>query len=382
MIIQLEDLAAKRAKSAEGLVISDHSLDLAKFSGSELVITGKGSRGLVFKNLRGVEVTTKDCIIDMAGTGVILKVDGTSDDFKLNGSTSTKLLAKAGNLASQCIYIQGTWSNVIIGNFDIDQRRDNKTGTTTTGACVQLAGVLKADHRLGKVTFYGTTIRNAGDEGFYCNHFEKGSGYAPGDDLYVEAVNVLSSGRDFFQEWGFDNVTFKRCYGENGMKEGDANHMSCFSINGDTESLLIENCEFKNIAQLLYSGKPSTGKSIKALIKGVVYDQGVHAGARSNSSVYVKGPGTYRFEDCYINAPYVKVAVFSADGCVIEVLKDCQITGPALYRDPFNGGSYKEITPDPIITKTTGEITIETTTTYEGVVTTKYFLPSGQELKP
>ncbi len=378
MQINLEDLAAKRVKSYAGLVISDHTLDLANFQEKDLVITGKGSRGLVFKNAKYKTILFQDCVIDNAGTGVIIKIDGVTDYLNLLGS-NCKLYGKAGNSQSQMIYVVGTWSNVRIGGFEMDQRRDNKTGSTVTGACCQLQGVNKAGHNLGTVDIFDLIIRNAGDEGVYVNHFERDTVYVEGKFLTLENIKVFGSGRDFLQEWGFDDVVIKNCYGENGMKEGDANHMSAVSINGDTESLLIENCDFKNIAQLLYSGKPSSGKSINALIKNVNYDQGTHAGSRANSSVYAKGPGVYRLEECEILAPAVKVAAFSADGCKIEVSKNCTVIAPNLFRDPFNGGSYAQITPDPVITKTVGEVTIQTTKTWDGKETVQYFI-GDQEL--
>ena len=371
MQINLEDLAAKRAKSSLGLSISDHTFDLANFQEKELVITGKGTRGLVFKNAKYKTILFQDCVIDNAGTGVVIKIDGATEYLNLIGS-NCKLYGRAGNSQSQMIYVVGTWSNVRIGGFEIDQRRDNKTGSTVTGACVQLQGCKTGN--LGTVDIFDLTIRNAGDEGVYVNHFERDTVYVEGKSLTLENIKVFGSGRDFLQEWGFDNVVIKNCYGENGMKEADVNHMSACSINGDTESLLIEDCEFKNIAQLLYSGKPSSGKSINALIKNVNYDQGVHAGSRSNSSVYAKGPGVYRFENCEILAPAVKIAAFSADGCKIEVSKNCVVIAPNLFRDPFNGGSYDQITPEPIVTKTVGEITIQTATTWDGKVTTQYFI--------
>src|SRR5687768_3017203 len=237
MEINLFDLASKTAKADQGLTISDNRIDLSKFSGSELVLTGLFTRGLAFGNVHDTQITFKDVVIDNTTTVETVKVDGRSYNFKLTGAGSTKLLGKVGNSASQMIFIKGTWGKpgtaIEISGFDIDQRRDNKIGTTITGACVQLAGVLNhPDKNLGNVVFRDTIVRNAGDEGFYCNNFERGIGYVEGGDLFVEDVKVLSSGRDFFQEWGFDNVTFRRCYGENGMKEGDSNHMSCFSING------------------------------------------------------------------------------------------------------------------------------------------------------
>ncbi len=370
-----------RQKSAEGLIISDHTFDLAKFKG-ELIFTGKGTRGLVIKNAKDIEIKFQDCVIDNAGTGVVIKFDGRTERVKVNGTNTTKLYGKAGNSQSQMIYFVGTWNDIEVCGFFIDQRRDNKTGTTVTGACCQTQGVLSSTHNLGMVHWHDMVLMNCGDEGFYNNHFQNDGGYCQGKELIVENCRVLGCGRDPFQHWGFDKVTYRGCYGENGNKEADKNHFSCFSLNGDTEELLIENCDFKNVAQLIYCGVPSKNATIKALIRNVTYEQGTHAGSRANQACYLKGPGVYRFENCYINAPAVIYGAFTADGCSVEVSKNCTVSAPKLFRDAFNGGSYEQITPDPVITKTVGEITIQTTKTWDGLETVQYFLPSGQELKP
>lgn len=340
MIINLVDLANKKAKPAEGLTISDHTLDLAKFTGSELIFTGIGTRGLVIKNSKQVQITFQDVTIDNGSTGVLLKFDGVTSQIKTSG-INTKLFGKAGNSASQLIYFVGTWSNVEIAGFELDQRRDNKTGSTTTGAALQLAGVLSSTHNLGDVYIHDIIIRNAGDEGNYVNHFDKGSGYAQGENLRVEDVSVFGSGRDYLQQWGFKNVNYRRCYGENGGKEADANHCSAFSMNGYTENLLIEDCNFKNVAQLIFSGNPAPGKQIDARIYRTRYDQGTHAGARNNQATYLKGPGKYYFEECEIFAPNVLQAAITADGCNVEY-SNCNITAKDTDR-VFNGGTVKEV---------------------------------------
>lgn len=378
MIIKLEDLAAKRVKSSEGLVVSDHTFEMSGFSG-QLIFTGKGTRGIVIKNPKG-EIKFQDCVIDNAGTGVVIKLDGKYDGVKLNGSGTTKLFGKAGNSQSQMIYFQGTWSNVEVCGFDIDQRRDNKIGSTTTGSCLQMAGVLSSTHSLGNVHVHDMILRNCGDEGNYENNFERGAGYAQGEYLTVENVKVFGSGRDFFQQWGFKNATYRNCYGENGGKEADSNHCSALSMNGWTEELLIEDCQFDNVAQLIYSGTPAPGKKIFATIRNVVYNQGTHAGNRNNGAAYLKGPGLYRFENCLINAPEVKLAAITADGCTVELLADSnKITAPDVDR-LFNGGSVTKFIPPPVEKIDTIEVTRIVTTPYNQSSTTEYFLEDGSEL--
>jgi hypothetical protein len=144
-----------------------------------------------------------------------------------------------------------------------------------------------------------------------------------------------------------------------------------------TEEILIDNCHIEHARQFVYGG--STTKTVKATIRNSTYIQGTHPGTRGNSALYLKGPGTWNIENTVINAPALLASAVTADGCHVNFSKDCKWTAPKLLR-PFNSGTLTETIPLPIITKTTGEITIETTTTYEGVVTTKYFLPTGQEL--
>lgn len=342
MIINLVDLANKRVKSTSEVTISDHTITVtgAAPPDHELIFTGIGTRGLVIKNAKG-KVIFRDVTIDNASTGVTIKFDGVYSNVKVDGEGTTKLFGKAGNSASQMIYFVGTWSNIEVCGFEIDQRRNNATGSTTTGAALQFAGVLSSTHNLGSVYEHDIIIRNAGDEGNYVNHFDRGSGYAQGEKLLVEDVSVFGSGRDYFQEWGFKNVTYRKCYGENGGKEADSNHCSAFSINGWTENLLIEDCEFKNIAQLIFGGLPQSGKSIDARIYRTRYDQGTHAGARNNQAAYLKGPGKYYFESCEIFAPNVLQAAITADNCSVEY-SNCVITAKDDGRT-FNGGSVKEV---------------------------------------
>lgn len=375
MIISLEDLAAKKVKPAEGMTVSDNKVDLSKFTGSEVIFTGKYTKGINLIARPQIEVTFKDAIVDNGGTNQTLKVDGVYDQFKLAG-VNAKFFGKSGNAASQMIYFIGTWSNVKAGGFEIDQRRDNKTGSTTTGACIQFAGVLKAGHSLGGVHIYDMVVYNAGDEGCYVNHFDRGSGYATGENLLVEKFKVFGSGRDFQQEWGFRNVIYRNCYGENGGKEADSNHCSAISANGWAENLLIEDCDFKNVAQLLYSGSPEPGKSIKGIIGGVRYEQGTHAGARNNQALYLKGPGEYKIDSCKIIAPSVKEAAITADGSKVIVSDSVNITAPKLSR-VFNGGSVVTGPPQPVIKRY--PVTAEVVETTLAGATTRKLLFEGKE---
>lgn len=369
MIITLEDLAAKRVKSTPEVGVSDHTITLTNApKDHELIFTGKGTRGLVFKDAKG-KIIFRQATIDNASTSVTLKFDGTYDGIKVDGEGTSKLFGKAGNAASQMIYFQGIWSNVEVCGFDIDHRRNTNPGSSTTGAAVQFAGVIKSGHNLGKVYKHDLILRNPGDEGSYNNHFQASGGYAQGDTLLVENCMVYNSGRDFFQQWGFKNVTYRNCIGENGGLEADSNHCSALSMNGDTEVLLVENCQFKNVAQLIYSG---SGKGIKAVISNVKYTQGTHAGSLNNQAAYLKGPGEYTFKNCIIDAPKVKEAAITADGCKVIVDSTNKITAPKLSRT-FNGGSVVQGNPDPVTVTTHGDLIIETTTTWDGMVSVKYF---------
>jgi hypothetical protein len=375
MNIVLEDLQRKTVRGSEGVTISDNNINLSKFTGSEVIFTGKYTKGLLITARPQIQVTFKDTVIDNAGTNATVKVDGVYDQFKLH-AVNTKLFGKTGNAASQMIYFLGTWSNVQAGGFEIDHRRDSNPGkpTTVTGACVQFAGVLKASHNLKDVRLYDMIIRNAGDEGTYVNHFQLDGGYAKGENLLVENVSVFGAGRDFDQQWGFRNVTYRKCYGENGGLEADPerNHVSALSMNGDTETMLIQDCEFKNVGQLLYSG---SGKGIKAVIENVRYSQGTHAGSRINQAAYLKGPGEYAFKNCIIDAPNVKEAAITADGAKVTY-ENCKITAPKISR-VFNAGSVAEVASTPIVTKENVTAILQTTTLRS--VVTKKLLYDGKE---
>jgi hypothetical protein len=365
MIINLQDLAAKRAKPDQGLTISDHTLDLAKFTGSELMFSGTGSRGLVIKNAKQVHVTFKDVVIDNAGTGVTLKFDGVTDEIHLNG-INARLFGKAGNSASQMIYFVGVWSDVEISGFEIDQRRDSRTGSTVTGACVQLAGVSQTKvPSLGEVHIHDMILRNAGDEGVYVNHFKKvaddGTVMADGEKLTIEGVEIYRSGRDYLQQQGFRNTIIRGCYGDNGALEAHADHMSALSMNGNTETLLVEGCNFRNIPQFIYSGG---GKSIDAKIKGNSFSRGTTT-LPSNQIAYLKGPGFFAFENNYLDAIGVKRSILCADGCTVGWdVTNTMIGSRVDYT--FNGGNFIEA---PVIINHPAEVIEEKTSA--GV---KYFL--------
>lgn len=368
MNITLEDLARKTVKGSEGVTISDNKIDLSKFTGSELILTGKYTKGLYLILRPQIQITFKDAVIDNAATTVTVKLDGVYDQVKVSSSGS-KLFGKAGNAASQMIYFNGTWSNVEVSGFEIDQRRNGNTGNTTTGPNLQFAGVFKAGHNLGKVHIHDMIYRNSGDESDYDNYNNGSTGAAPGEELLVENCKSFNSGRDVFQQWGFKKVTYRDCYGENAGLEAEPNHCSAFSMNGGTEILLIENCEFKNIAQLIFSNYD--GKSIKAILNNVRYTQGAHAGSRNNQAAYLKGPGEYTFKNCVIDAPSVKEAAITADGCKVMIEPSCKITAPKLSR-AFNGGSVVQTNPPPVTVTSHQDLEVNTTTTWDNVVTAKY----------
>lgn len=373
MNISLEDLYNKKVKPSEGMTVSDNKVDLSKFTGSEVIFTGRYPKGIYLIVRPQIEVAFKNAEIDNGGTNVTLKIDGAYDQFKLTG-INAKFFGKAGNAASQMIYFNGTWSNIMVGGFELDQRRNGNPGNTTTGPNLQFAGVFKAGHNLGKVYVYDMIYRNSGDESDYDNYNNGSTGAARGEELLVENCKSYNSGRDVFQQWGFKNVTYKNCYGENAGLEAESNHCSALSMNGGTEVLLVENCEFKNMAQLIYSNYD--GKQIKATFNNVKYTQGTHAGARNNQAAYLKGPGEYTFKNCVIDAPSVKEAAITADGCKVIVESSCKITAPKLSRT-FNGGSVIQTNPDPVVVTTHGDLIIETTTTWEGLISVKYFALMG-----
>ncbi len=359
MQINLTDLAAKRVKSDQGLTVSDHTLDLSKFTGSELLFTGNGSRGLVIKNSRQVQINFKECVIDNSGTGVTVKFDGTTKQVSVNGFGSTKLFGKIGNSASQMIYFQGVYADVTLGGFEIDQRRDGKTGSTVTGAACQFAGVPESSiGSIGKIVIHDMVIRNAGDEGVYVNHFKKSDGkvYADGDELILANVQVFRSGRDFLQQQGMKRVIIENCYGENGGLEADSNHCSALSMNdGATESIDVTNCHFINMGQLAYIGSSKASK--KVTFNNVTYDQGTHAGAYSNQAIYFKGSGELFITNSKLVAPNAKRSMICADGGTVKWDISSQFIGPRLDYG-FNAGKFIEA---PIVKQMDLPVEIEET---------------------
>lgn len=371
--ITLEDLAAKKAKPSEGLVISDHMLDLTKFTGSELRITGKGTKRIGFMNAHGLISTP--CEIDYPGTNNIFKFDGTTKNLKLDG-TGGKLLNAAGNSISQAIYFVGVWSDIELCGFYINQRREFVNGVWSSGAAgIQFQGVTKEGHNLGNVYVHDIVGENIGAEGLYGNHFtsnDNGKKYVMGETLTVERVRFNRTGRDPFQQQGFRKVEIKNCSASYGGLQNNTSHCSGLSMNDGpyTESILVKDCAFDNVPQLAYLGEGPT----KALFEGVHYVQG--NAMRVNQSIYSKVDLT--INSSAITAPNVLIAAITADGAQVELVAPNTITAPKLARS-YNGGSVIETIPPPIVKEYTDEIKVVETTTFDGIKTFQYFY-RGQEL--
>lgn len=381
MNITLEDLAKKTVRGSEGATISDNKIDLSKFTGSELVLTGKYTKGILFVMRPQIQVTFKDAIVDNSTTNETIELEGIYDQVMLWGDGSTKLFGKAGNSASQMIFFKGTWSNIAIGGFEVDQRRNSAINSTVTGASLQFAGVPTkslGESGNGKVHVYDMIFRNSGDETLYVGHFKKirddGVEMADGVELIVERVKAENMGRDFGQQRGFKKVTFKDCQAKNIGLEAHNDHCSGFSLNdGSTEEILLDNCTIENAKQFVYGG--STTKSIKATIRNSKYIQGTHAGTRANSALYLKGPGQWALENSEINAPNVLQAAITADGSQVTYT-NCKIVAKDIDR-LFNGGTVKEIESQPVVKVTDVMAQLEETT-FKGQ-TTRKLLYDNQE---
>lgn len=355
--ITLEDLASKKAKPAEGLVISDHMLDLTKFTGSELRITGKGTKRLGFMNAHDVIISTP-FEIDYPGTNNILKFDGTTNNIQVNG-TGGKLANAPGQSISQAIYFVGVHSNIELFGYSINQRRDPATGMEGA-ACIQLAGVVKDGHSLGKVYIHDITGMNIGAEGFYGNHFSSmkdGKPVATGEELKIERVNFKRLGRDGIQQQGFKNVIIKKCTVREAGLQGKSDHCSALSMNDGptTESILVEDSVFEHVPQLAFIGSGPT----KSTFRNVEYNQGTYVGQPVNQAMYLKGI-EHRIENCRITSHEAVRSLICADGSKVLWSIESTLQGGPKMGYAYNGGSFEEF---PVVKEGTVPILTETTST-------------------
>jgi hypothetical protein len=380
-------------KSSE-ITISDNAFDgknvIRPDFGIEFV--GTGTRNLVFRNLRGTEsnpvhIIFKDTVHNHSGTTNVLKFAGGCQHILLDFGNSK--FYGSGNNQSQMLFIEGAWNKGFrINGGYFNQGRNSVKGTTGGGSLFQIASSQttecnKNNHDFEYLIVTGLQGENACDEFMYINKYtsKPENGIYPTGCEYVQLVKcgVKKTGRDFFQGQGIKDWYLEECYGEVGGLEQEPNHISAISSNGANEFVSIGHCNFKTIPQLMFGA--TEGKPGKVVVTGTNYQQGVNA-IVSNQAVYLRSDKVLyeaEFKECNIEAPNVKAGVFMADGAKINVYKDCEIVGPKLFRDPFNGGSYSEITPEPIVEKETAQIEVVRTTEWGQATTTQYFLGS-QEL--
>lgn len=380
MIITLEGSKVKVANPDTGFSISDNTMDFKSVarSGYGFEIIGSGTRNLVIKNLWGTlnSPAIIDCnfIIKHGGTAPIIKFVNCRYWKVLFGSSQ---IYGSGNNQSQPIFIEGPckgWE--FIGGY-INQGRGSQAGGTNGGACFQAASAESSslnasNHNAEYAIQRGMILENCCDEGFYLFKYTGTGAHKPSGSEYVliENCTVINSGRDPFQGRGIKRFEIINNSAENWGLECEPNHISGVSWNAENPSGLIKGNRFIKGPQFIFAG--TEGIYTKVDIEDNVYEQGNHAGVRSNQACYLKGPGEYIFKNNVINCPSVKQAALTADGCKIVVEHDNVITAPTLYRT-FNNGLVTQPKPPPVTVVTRGDLEIHTTTTWDNIVTIRYF---------
>jgi hypothetical protein len=397
MIIQLEgSKVLKPSKPDSGFVLSDNTMDftLKDLSGKVIgrsdysfELTGSGTRNLVIKNLWGTPQTP--AVIDAK---FLIKYSGTTNIIKFVNCRYWRFkgdyqIYGSGNNQSQPIMFDGSCRGWEFDGGYINQGRNQLKGGTNGGACVQAvsaeSSTLNAsNHDAEYAIFRNMVLENCCDEGYYLFKYSGKSTPKPSGSAYalIDNCRVVNVGRDPFQGRGIKQFEIINNYAENYGLELEPNHISGVSWNGENSGIIKGN-HFKKGAQFIFAA--TEGKDSKLSIINNIYEQGDN-GVISNQACYFRGDNAkfdIVMEGNTINAPKAKECAVTVDGVNLQFSKNNIVTAPKLSRS-FNQGVLTLTTPLPIVTKTTGEITIVETVTYEGVKTIQYFLPSGQELKP
>jgi hypothetical protein len=392
-IIKLESLAAKTEKSDAELLISDHTIDGRSItkSGYELVITGIGSRGLVFKNFHGssgkdpVRIIFRNAFITMSSNSVVIKMNA-NDWYVDLVCDNCKLTALPGGGASQVIYWEGDFNKGarVIG-FDIDQGRPIKTMETSGGSAIQFAGAYSSRCNVTNwpgyeyIDIIKTKVRGANDEVAYIGHNNITDGYGPVKTgvVTIEDLDGDGSGRECIQITNSDSSFIRRAKCRNASLEKDNLHWSSLSLNEANKYVLVEDSYFEGAAQPVFAGalkvSGSTTFRNNTFIQRTDYT--------APSALYLKGTDkyTYTLENNTITAATIAI---TADGSPVSLIADSNTITATTLKRIFNAGSVFNYTPPPTTTKTVGELIIIETRDYTGkVIETKYYYGSQELIK-
>jgi hypothetical protein len=390
LTFSLEDLGAKRVKSNADVVVSDHTFDGrgATKTGYEIVITGTGTRGLVFKNFHGaskedpVKIIFRGTKFNMTGSGVVIKMAENNWHTSLI-CEGCEIKALPGGSASQVIYYIGDFiKGARIEGFTIDQGRPDKTMETSGGAAIQLAGSYSASCNASNwkgyeyIDLINNTVKNANDEIYYVGHNNVTDGYGPVSTGAVTIDGLVGdgSGRECIQVTYADTLRIKNAKCSRASLEKDGLHWSSLSLNDKNKYVLVEDSFFEGAAQPVYSG--ALKHAGQAVFKNCTFIQRMDYTAPS--ALYLKGNANYShtFVNCTIVAK--AIAITTDSGPVKLIGETNTISSPTLMR-PFNG--TLAFIPEFTTNNKAETIQVQTTTTWEGTTSTKYYL-NGVELRP
>lgn len=352
-IISFEDLFAKTVKSTSTMTVSDNMIDFKNIA-QDVRFTGVYPKRLTLKNLpKGV--------IEIDGT-ITTATDNKSlqiadcKDILLDLTNAAIIGNGASNgVCGQLIYIYGRWFNLEVIKGTLEQK--GQSG----GAAFQTESYSDTNYNHGRLVIDGTRVLRAMGEGFYIGYNQPSKAFL--DRLEIRNTSVANSRRDFWQIANVNDTIIENNRGTNGGLERNPDHISGYSLNGKNDRVVIKNNIVDRAPQFIYSATQS-----KIEVEGNTYTQG--DAMIANQAIYTKSPMTLR--NNVITTPLAKEAAITADGCAVQLVEPNTITAPKLYRT-FNGGTVVKVTPPPVTVITKGELIIETTTTYTGVVTIKYF---------
>lgn len=393
-VISLEKLAKKEEKSDNDILISDHTIDGrgSTKTGYYLIITGTGTRALVFKNFHGVDSLDQCKIIFIDAT-----INNGSDVPTIKGNTNNWYFSllfersfingKPGNNASALIIFDGPYNKGIRiegdGISTFDQKRNGSATSTNGGPMFQIAGTYASNCNASnwnrEYSIYKNLIcLNSCDELIYDGYNDPTYSPKPTGTNYllIDNVHGTNLGRDGFQFTSvFKKATIKNSSAINGGLENNKDHVSGFSINGDSPNVEINNVKIEKFKQFAYSRH--SGAKGGVIFKNCTYIQGDHVGTRANSAMYLVGSSGYSYtvENTILNAPSVTEAAITSDGGTVYWKSDDSFFAPKPFRY-FNSGRSQELA---LVKNELRTYTVETST-LAGVTTTTIILSDGTRI--
>jgi hypothetical protein len=360
-VIDFKLLYDKKVPNTPNYSVADNTIDFRNIDHKgnySVKLIGEYPKRLTVKNLIGGTIILEGGVTAATDNKTVQIADCKNVVIDLvNGKVTGNGLSTG--VCGQLVYVYGKWNNVTLKGGRLHQ--NGKSG----GAAFQVESYSDPAFSHGTLIVDGLIVTSAMGEGMYIGYNQPTKAYL--DTLIIRNTNISNTRRDFWQLANVRWTLIENNTGTNGGLEKNLDHVSGLSLNGKNDKVIIRNNVISRIPQFVYS---ATRSDIE--LTNNIYDQG--DAIPGNQIAYLKSNS--KFVANKISAPLTKAVIFTADGCSITYSGDTiNSAGKPIYRT-FNGGRVTEI---PFVVKTDETITV-ISSTFAGMTTKKYFLPTGEEL--